>query len=174
LERVGLVDVYEISAVVAAAGVLAGVVYYILDMRNQSRMRHTEIETRQANLFMQIYAEYYKEDFLTNLNEVVFSWNYKDFDFWQKYGPLANPKAFARYDAVGSYFKGIGVLLKKNLIDLNLVDELMGTSIMKFWEKFESYIKEFRVREWSRSMEGVEYLYNELKKREQKLQAEKS
>jgi hypothetical protein len=169
-----LVDVTEISVVVAAAGVLVGVVYYVLDMRNQSRMRHTEIETRQANLFMQIYAEYYNEDFLTDLNEVLFSWNYKDFDdFWQKYGPLANPKAFAKFDAVGCYFKGIGVLLKKNLIDLNLVDELMGTSIRRFWEKFESYIKEFRVREWPRSMQGVEYLYNELKKIE-KLQAKKS
>jgi hypothetical protein len=170
-----MVDITEISAIVAAAGVLVGVVYYVLDMRNQTRMRQTEIETRQANLFMQIYAEYYKEDFLTNLNEVVFGWNYKDFDdFWQKYGPLANPIAFARYDAVGSYFKGIGVLLKKNLIDLNLVDELMGTSIRRFWEKFEPYIKEFRVREWPRSMEGVEYLYNELKKREQKLKKSKT
>ncbi len=169
-----MVDIQTVSIAIASASVLIGVVYYFFEMRNQSRMRQTEIETRQANLFMQIYVEYYNEDFLTNLNEVVFSWNYKDFDdFWQKYGPLANPKAFARYDAVGSYFKGIGVLLKKNLIDLNLVDELMGTSIRRFWEKFESYIKEFRVREWPRSMEGVEYLYNELKKREQKLQQSK-
>jgi hypothetical protein len=41
-----VVDITEISAMVAAAGVLVGVVYYILDMRNQSRMRKTELLTK--------------------------------------------------------------------------------------------------------------------------------
>jgi len=41
-----VVDITEISAVVAAAGVLVGVAYYILDMRNQTRMRKTELLTR--------------------------------------------------------------------------------------------------------------------------------
>jgi hypothetical protein len=38
-----MVDITEISAIVAAAGVLIGVVYYILDMRNQTRIRKTDI-----------------------------------------------------------------------------------------------------------------------------------
>jgi len=164
-----MVDITEISAIVAAAGVLVGVVYYILEIRHQRSIRETEIETRQANLFMQIYEHYYDEDFLKRLNEVVFEWSWKDFDdFWQKYGPSTNPEAFAKFDTVGSYFKGIGVLLEKNLIDLDLVDELMGTAIRKFWEKSKSYAKEVRIREWPRSLEGVEYLYNELKKREKR------
>jgi hypothetical protein len=37
-----MVDNTEISAFVAAAGVLIGVVYYILDMRNQTRIRKTD------------------------------------------------------------------------------------------------------------------------------------
>jgi hypothetical protein len=41
-----MVDVTEISAVVAAAGVLVGVAYYILDMRNQTRMRQTDLTMR--------------------------------------------------------------------------------------------------------------------------------
>jgi xanthosine utilization system XapX-like protein len=33
-----MVDITEISAVVAAAGVLVGVVYYMLDLRHQARI----------------------------------------------------------------------------------------------------------------------------------------
>ena len=165
-----VVDITEISAVVAATGVVIGVVYYILDMRNQARMRQTEIETRQANLFMQIYDHYYNEDFLNKLNEIEYRWDWKGFDdFWQKYGPSTNTEAFGKWDSVGTYFKGIGVLLKKELVDLDLVDELMGTSIRRYREKSRSFVKEVRVRDWPHAMEGVEYLYNELKKREQQL-----
>jgi hypothetical protein len=41
-----MVDITEISAIVAAAGVLVGVVYYILDMKNQSRLRQTDLVLR--------------------------------------------------------------------------------------------------------------------------------
>jgi hypothetical protein len=36
-----MVDITEISAIVAAAGVLVGVVYYVLDIRHQRQARQT-------------------------------------------------------------------------------------------------------------------------------------
>jgi hypothetical protein len=163
-----MLDIPSISAIVVAAGVLVGVIYYVLDLRHQRSMRQIEVESRQANLFMQIYDCYHNEDFLNKLNEIIYEWDWKSFDdFWQKYGPSTNAKAFAKFDTVGTYFKGVGILLKKKLIDLDLVDELMGTSVRKFWEKSSSFVKEDRVREWPHSFEELEYLYNELKKREQ-------
>jgi hypothetical protein len=45
-----MVDVTEISAIVAAAGVLVGVVYYILDMRNQAKIRQTDLVMRLYRL----------------------------------------------------------------------------------------------------------------------------
>lgn len=161
-----MLDVTEISAIVVALGVVVGVFYYVLDIRHQRTMRQTEIETRQANLFMQIYDHYCSEDFLSKLDEIVYRWDWKGFDdFWQRYGPSTNPEAFARWDSVGTYFKGIGVLLEKKLIDLDLVDELLGTGIRKYWEKSKSFVKEARVRDWPHSLEGVEYLYTELQKK---------
>jgi len=41
-----MVDVTEISAIVAAAGVLVGVAYYILDMRHQNKIRRTDLDLR--------------------------------------------------------------------------------------------------------------------------------
>ena len=51
-----VVDITEISAMVAAAGVLVGVVWYILDMRNQTRLRQTD-------LVMRLYAVFATEEF---------------------------------------------------------------------------------------------------------------
>jgi hypothetical protein len=165
-----MVDIQTISIVIASAGVFAAAAYYIFQLRHQSSMRQTEIETRQANLFIQIYNYYYSEHFLSNESEIIFGWNWKDFDdFWQKYGPSTNAEAFAKWDSVGTYFKGVGVLLKRKLIDLDLVDELMGTSIRLYWEKSSSIVKEIRARLWPHAYEWLEYLYNELQKRDKQI-----
>lgn len=41
-----MVDITEISAIVAAAGVLVGVVYYILEIRHQIKMRQIDLLAR--------------------------------------------------------------------------------------------------------------------------------
>ena len=38
-----MVDVTDISTVVVASGVLKGVVYYLLEMRHQEKMRKTDL-----------------------------------------------------------------------------------------------------------------------------------
>jgi hypothetical protein len=172
-----VVDITEISAMVAAAGVLVAVVYYILDVRNQTkvrqdlaRQRETDLETRQAQLFMQLYDHYYDRDTMKDESEVIWQWKWKDFeDFWEKYGLSTNVQAFTKFDSWATYIKGVGVLLKRRLIDPDLVYDLMGTSIILLWEKYGSVIKEIRKRIYPHAYE-FEELYNEMKKREQKLQ----
>jgi len=162
-----MLDIPSISAVIAAVGVLVGVGFAYLEVRNLAKQRETDVETRQAELFMQIYDHYYREDFLIDENEILFHWDWKDFeDFWKKYGPETNPKAFSKWDSIGTYFRGVGVLVKRKLIDPDLVDELMGTSIILHWEKSGPIMKEFRERYWPHAYEWFEYLYNEMKKRE--------
>ena len=160
-------SINAVSGIVAAMGVLVGVVFAVLEVRSLVRQRETDVETRQAQLFMQIYDHNYKEDFLSDENEILFHWKWKDFDdFMEKFGPQMNVAAFNKWDSMGTYFRGVGVLVKRKLIDLNLVDELMGTSIRLHWEKSGPIIKEFRTRFWPHAYEWFEYLYNELQKRE--------
>jgi len=56
----------EISAVVAAAGVLIGVIYYILDMRNQRQVRQTD-------LIMRLYSRFGSVGFQKTWEKVVLS-----------------------------------------------------------------------------------------------------
>ena len=41
-----MVDITEISAIVAAAGVFVGVIYYILEIRHQTEIRETDLAIR--------------------------------------------------------------------------------------------------------------------------------
>ncbi len=63
------------------------------------------------------------------------------------------------------FFEGIGVLLKRNLLDIEMVDDLLGHSIKLTWEKMGPIEKETRKR-WDdpRTFDDFEYLYDELMK----------
>jgi ferric iron reductase protein FhuF len=94
----------------------------------------------------------------------MFQWGWKDFEeWWQKYGPETNVEENASFVSVIRYYEGVGVLVKKGLIDLNLVGELMSSHVIRFWEKLEPVFKEIRERlNWPEVFQEFEYLYNEI------------
>jgi len=157
-----VLDVTEVSAVVAAAGVLVGVVYYILDMRNQAR-------TRQTDLVMRLYSTYGSKDF-QEAWATVRELDFKDYnDFVKKYGWSA------AMSEVCLFFEGVGVLLHKKLVDISMLDDLFTGPVKMTWEKMKPMIEGHREqRKYPQFYEWLEYLYNELKKREQKLQQSKA
>jgi len=63
-------------------------------------------------------------------------------------------------------FDEVGVLLQRRLVDIGLVDALFGDAVKDVWEKVKPITP-------IHGREPFEYLYNELKKREQKLQQSK-
>jgi len=70
-------DITSISAMVAAAGVLVGVVYYILDIRHQTRIRQTD-------LVMRLYSTRGSKEFQEAVKNVMTAKpeNYKDYENW--------------------------------------------------------------------------------------------
>ena len=66
---------------------------------------------------------------------------------------------------MGSFFEGVGVLVKENLIEIRIVAELMTGPIVHFWAMFGPIIDEIRVRDnFPRALSETEYLYDELMK----------
>jgi len=160
-----MVDLTEISAVVAAAGVLVGVAYYILVVRNQAMIRKTELITR-------LYSHLYGSEDLQRARKKVNSITYEDYDdFVKKYGAPDSEKPIPMAIATVLYvFEEAGVLLSKKLVDLDLIDQLMGESILRMGTNLMPLIEEARKRlNRPRVWTNFEYLYNEMKKREQKL-----
>ena len=84
------------------------------------------------------------------------------YDYEKKYG-------FAEYSAIDIFFEGIGILLKRKLIGIELVDDMFTTPVKWTWEKTKDITLEWRkVRKAPEIGEWLEYLYNEMQKREQR------
>jgi len=155
-----MVDLAEIQAayyMVAATGVIIAAIFYILNMR-------ATLQTRQAQLFMPIYSKTTEKDFMKDNWEILDEWKWIDLDdFEKKY--LDDRDNRAKFMACSDYFEGVGVLVKRKLIDPELVDDLVSSGIMRFWEKTGSVMKEWRLRHHTPQMnEHAEYLYNEVKR----------
>jgi hypothetical protein len=141
-----------------------GVFYHIMTLRNTRKNQELQLETRQAQLFMQTYHKWIDKD-LNLANTKVERYEWQDFDdFMRKYGPEADINAYSDFTRLAAYFEGIGVLVKRGLIDPHIVDDLMSINIIQFWEKYENLAIEFRER-WNapQVIEWVEYLYNQIK-----------
>lgn len=151
-------DISSVSAIVAAAGVLVGVVFTYFELRNLSKARQTDLVIR---LYSNFGRNEFQKEFTRILNEKYESYA----DFVEKEGLVASEG--------GLFFEGIGVLLHRKLIDIGLVDDLFSGPIKMAWKKWESLIQEARAQlNQPQYAEWVEYLYNEMKKREETLQVQ--
>ena len=157
-----MVDIQTVSIVVASASVVAGVVYYALQLRHQTKMRQTD-------LVMRLYSTYSSKEFLEAYTKFM-TMEFEDFnDYKKKYAPTGfpeKPEAIA-FATVSVFFHGIGILLYMKLIDINLVARLFPTAPIYTWEKMKPLVEGFRKERGPQMYAEYEYLYNEIKKREQ-------
>jgi hypothetical protein len=163
-----MVGITETSAIVTAVGVLVGVVYYLLEIRHQNRIRETDLEIRMNPIF-NITATETQQAVLT-----VFGLEYTNYeDFVQKYGTiLDNSPTTMSINTLGNYFEAVGYLLKRRLVDINYVWDCYGETGIQLWEKLKPIVEGSRKQfNMPRMWWPFEYFYNEMKKREQKLQS---
>jgi hypothetical protein len=153
-----MVDLLTISIMVASASVVAGVIYYAFQIRHQNRMRQTD-------LLLRLYSTMDSLEFLEAWHKIFWMPEPKDYDdFVEKLGGKRHIAAF-----VVLFYEEVGVLLRRKLIDIGLVDDLFSDSLKLTWEKVRTPMLEVRKRGiYPRAYENFEYLYNEMKKREQR------
>ena len=147
--------------VVATVGVTVGIVFGLKQVRDL-------VKQRQTQLFMQLYDRLNSREFQEEYNEIVYLQEWKDYDdYMSRDGPETNFKAWTSLNSIGYFFDGLGVLVRRRLIDISLVDDLMSSSIFWLWEKMEPIIRERRKRKNRPQIwEWVEYLYGDMKARE--------
>ncbi|MHA1959537.1 MAG: DUF4760 domain-containing protein [Candidatus Thorarchaeota archaeon] len=157
-------DMTFLLNIAETAGILVGILIALFQLRRIQARGQTELETRQASLFMQIYDHFYNLDFVKRQLE-IWKWNWSDYDdFLRKYDFDTNPETGSLFFSVGTYFEGIGVLVNRNLIDPRIVDDLMSGLIMRTWNKFGPVIRETRRRlNWPQYFEFFEYLNDRIK-----------
>jgi hypothetical protein len=154
-----MLDIPSISAIVAVTGVVVGVVFAVLELRNITK-------TRQMELIMRLYSTFIAKEF-QDAYETFWSADFENYSEVVRKGHLI------RLRTIGGFFEGLGVLLCRKLVDIRLVDDLFRESIKVMWEKAKAPLCDARQR-FNMPSYGryFEYLYDELQKREQTLQAQ--
>ena len=111
-----MVDIQTVSIVIASASVVAGVVYYALQLRHQARARQDMVKTRQADLLMRSYSTYGSKEFQEAL-WTVHKLEFEDYNgYLKKYGSTASVTPANRAIwTVSWFFNGIGLLLHSRL-----------------------------------------------------------
>lgn len=149
-------DIASISATVAVVGVVVGVVFALLELRNITK-------TRQMELVMRLYSTFIAKEF-QDAYETFWTADFEN------YSEVVSKGHLSRLRTIGGFFEGIGVLLYRKLVDIRLVDDLFRESIKVMWEKARAPLcdarQRFNIPSYGRYFE---YLYNELQKREQGL-----
>ena len=151
-----------IRDLVAIFGVIAGFSYYVLTVRNAQRIQKMQLETRQAQLFMQIVSQWNQPSmvesrtwyFTLELNTL------DDFErLWQ------DPEAAKLLRVWGGFLEGIGVLVREGFLDIKVIAGLMGGVVKTHWEYQESYVYELR-EVWNSPRFWIEweYLYTAMMK----------
>ena len=142
------------------AGLLIGILYYIMDLQNQRedqklanarqelklKSQEQALETRQAELFMQIFQTYNSVEYALQ-RFAVYDMQWDDLeDFNRKYRDVPNEDltVYSSYIAMGRFFDGLWVLLQENLMDKKLVYQLYISDVIRWWEMFKPRFDEFK------------------------------
>jgi len=156
-----VVDIQTVSIAVASASVVAGIIYYALQLRHQTKMRKTDA-------FWRVYQSFNSKEFLEATFKV---WNleFEDYDdFLKKYGaPFAETPVAVAMSVVANLYEGAGELLHSGLVDYEALSEMPTNMI---WKKMKPIVEGARKQyNFPTLWDHFEYLYNEGRKREQKL-----
>jgi hypothetical protein len=162
-----MVDIQTISIAVASAGVFLAAIYYIFQLRYQTRLRKTDLTIR---LYSRLHSNEFEDAYPKIMNL-----EFKDYeDFVNRYGRRHSGKSQEIDKAiatVGGFFELIGTLLYRKHIDCVLVYDVFGIAMIK--EVYEK-TKPLRVgirreRNDPNYGAGFEYLYDELLRKEPQL-----
>jgi hypothetical protein len=153
-----MVELSTIRDLVAIFAGIVGLTYYIMTVRHQNC-------SRKAQLFMEMYRDFKRPDVQKAFHDIINVWQWESYeDFQEKYG-RSNWDENHKYMLVYSIYEGLGVLVYRKLIDVKMIDELMRSYVIRFWEKIGPIIYEVRVRRnFPLAAEWTEYLYDEVKK----------
>jgi len=133
-----------ILQILQTAGILVGIFYYIMTLRNQQKNQEHSKETRKIQLLLDINKDIEGSGSGVQYNEIMdMKWDTYD-DFVSKYGVENNPDAYRKRRRMWQIMHRNGLLVRDGLIDVRaLVDYTSGGSLY-MWRKFKDIIEESR------------------------------
>ena len=162
-----VLDIQTISVVIASASVIGSAVYYLIETRHERRTRQTESIIRLSPWFSLSAKE------IQEAISYVCSAEYTDYeDYLAKYS--GKPQQIS-LKLLGNYFEGIGLLVHKKLVELDIVFNFWGDVAESIWDGNEELINGMRKDSGTPfTFQYWEFLVKEFKKRKIALSKKKS
>ena len=157
---VDMVLLQQVSYIAGAFGVCVAAVYYVSNLRmNQRIMR--------INMTNSLVQRLCTEDFLNKYTELMYM-NWRDYDdFEKKYGSDTKPDNFVKRMIIWNILDSLGTLLKRGMADEDVLfsSQIVGTSLF-LWHKFRDVFEmNRRLYSGANAWLGLEYLANEVDRR---------
>ena len=165
-----MVSVEQILYIVPILALTVSILYYAINVRNANKTQKLQLETRQVQIFMNnISGVRSSPEFQKLIYKVTFIDEWNDLqDYSNRYGPEKNLDAYSEHLFVWQLYDTIGFLLKKGVIDLSFLDDLLKASLLVAWKKFEPVIKMNRQRVNQPNLwNQFEYLAEEIMRAQQ-------
>ena len=157
-----MVAISEISAVIAATGVILGVLFAMVQLRNL-------VKARRMDLVMRLYLAWGEESMKNAFARVLAVEVTTYEEFVKIHGPMAGPnreQIWTDIDRVGWFANGYSFLVYKGLANPRDIEDLFGHGVILLWEKFRPLVEGWRRDlKMPRSYKWFEYLYNVKKSR---------
>jgi hypothetical protein len=114
----------QILGVVSPLAVAIGVIIALLQLRNQHRLR-------QIDTVMRLYSSFGQDPFVRHFNRVT-KWNFETYEAYLEKG---TEEDYVSLTVVTVFFEGMGLLLKRKLAPIDLLDDLLSGPILLAWPK---------------------------------------
>ena len=127
---------------VAAAGVFIAAINSIRSSRRAEENDRQMLETRQAQLFMQIYNRWSSAEVSKGYGMVRYQ--YPELEGEELFRVPTDPyneEVFVAVHSLNQFFEGIAVLVETGLLDIQLVENLFSRRIIWFWERTETFLQ---------------------------------
>ena len=146
----------SIPYVLTGIGIIVSILYYTSVLRNANK-------TRESQLFMQIFQQMNTERFWATWIELL-SAEISDYDeYLEKYDSTVDREHFAKRTKMWYNYHAIGDLLRRGVISIEAVENIVGVGAIAIWHTWGDVIKEIGVHNGMPNIfNGFEYLYSEL------------
>jgi hypothetical protein len=116
--------IQRILSMVASVALITGVVIAVLQLRAQTRIRQEEIA-------MRLYASFGEEAFVRHYQRVA-RWDYATYDEYRARSTVDDTTSLM---VVSVFFESMGLLLKRRLAPIDLLDDLLSGPVLQAWPK---------------------------------------
>lgn len=139
------------AEILGVLSVVAGIVFAIVQLR-QFRKQRTELSA------VELIRAWQTPEFTKALRALQLLPDNAHPDSLSEHDPELENMAFL----VGMFFEGVGVMVYRNLIPLEIVNDLMGGVTRVVWTKLSVWVEEWRAERNPRAYEWWEWLNQRL------------